>query len=423
MRIKLSNALAIFLFAISPLTHAQIAEKPFYLHPNDTVVFYGDSITEQRYYTGWVEVYAATRFPHMPIQFYSVGVGGDRVTGGGAGPIDLRLTRDLFPLKPTVVTIMLGMNDGNYGPIKPETDAKYTEGYEHILDSIQQNLPGARVTLLGPSAYDDVTRPATFPGGYNATLIHFSELDSQLAQKHNDTFIDLNAPFVDSLKRGFALDPLATQLLVPDRVHPEPMAHWFMAAAILKGWNAPSIVTSVSLDAQNQTVLSTVRSHVSDLAATATTLNWTQLDDALPLPFDDKNAANHFLLQITDIQRELNQQPLTVAGLKPGKYQLTIDGFPIGDFTDAELAHGVNLTDFVTPMRGQSYSVSWLVRDRDDAHYVRLRMLVNQMKYGDPSEPGAASLLQFESELQQRIYDAAQPKPHKFQLKRRSSAL
>jgi lysophospholipase L1-like esterase len=405
------------LLAISPVLRAQAPEKPFYLHNNDTVVFYGDSITEQRFYTGDVEVYAATRFPHMPIQFYSVGVGGDRVTGGGAGPIDLRLSRDLFPLKPTVVTIMLGMNDGNYGPIKPEVDAKYTEGYEHILDSIQQTLPGTRVTLLGPSPYDDVTRPATFPGGYNATLTHFSEIDSQLAQKHRDTFIDLNPPFVDSLKRGFALDPTATEILVPDRVHPEPMAHWLMAAAILKGWNAPSIVTSVSLDAEKQSVLATVRSHVTDLASTGTTLNWTQLDDALPLPLDDKNAANHFLLQISDIQRDLNQQPLMVTGLKPGKYHLTIDGTPVSDFTDAELAHGVNLTDFATPMRGQSYYISWLIRDRDDAHYIRLRMLVNQMKYNEPAEPGAASLLQFENELQQRIYETAQPKPHQYQLK------
>ena len=402
--------------AFASLACAQAVEKPFYLHDNDTVVFYGDSITEQRYYTGWVEVYAATRFPRMPIQFFSVGVGGDRVTGGGGGPIDERLARDLFPLKPTVVTILLGMNDGGYGPVKPEVDAKYTAGYEHILDSIQQTLPGTRVTLLGSSAYDDVTRPVTFSGGYNATLTHFSALDSQLAQKHGDTFIDLNPSFVDSLKRGLAIDPLATELLIPDRIHPEPMAHWFMAAAILKGWNAPSIVASTTIDAEKRTVLSAIRSHVGDLAVTGSTVSWTELDEALPLPLDDKNAANHFLLQIGDVQRDLNRQPLIVQGLKAGNYHLTIDGAPVGNFSDVEFARGVNLADFATPMRGQAYAVSWLIRDRDDAHYVRLRMLVNRMKYGDPSEPGAESLLQFESQMQKHIYDTAQPKPHKFQL-------
>jgi len=254
------------LLAFPSLTPAQTQEAPFYLHENDTVLFYGDSITEQRFYTGLVEVYVATRFPHMPIQFFSAGVGGDRVTGGGGGPIDLRLSRDVFPQKPTVVTIMLGMNDGGYGPLTPEVESAYTQGYEHILDSIRQKLPGTRITLLGPSAFDDVTRPVTIPGGYNATLTQLSEIDRRLAQKHGDTFIDLNAPFVDSLKRGLAIDPLATELLIPDRVHPEPAAHWFMAAAILKGWNAPAIVSSVAIDAEKQTVLATIRSHVSGLA-------------------------------------------------------------------------------------------------------------------------------------------------------------
>ena len=55
------------------------------------VVFYGDSITEQNLYNQYVELYTATRFPHMRVHFFDAGVGGDRVTGGGGGPIDQRL--------------------------------------------------------------------------------------------------------------------------------------------------------------------------------------------------------------------------------------------------------------------------------------------------------------------------------------------
>ena len=78
--------------------------RKFYLKNGDTVVFYGDSITEQNYYNQWVELYTATRFPSMRVHFYGAGVGGDRVTGGGGGPIDQRLERDVFAEKPTVVT-------------------------------------------------------------------------------------------------------------------------------------------------------------------------------------------------------------------------------------------------------------------------------------------------------------------------------
>jgi len=392
-------------------------DKPYYLHSGDTVVFYGDSITEQRYYTQMVAVYTVTRFPNMPITFYNEGIGGDRVSGGGGGPIDLRLTRDVFPEKPSVISIMLGMNDGGYKPLTPEIESTYVQGFEHILDSIHKTLPNARLTLLGPSPYDEVTRPELFPGGYNSTLIHFSKLDANLAKKHKATYIDLNAPFVDSLKTGQNLMPTATQMLLPDRVHPEQLAHWFMAAAVLKGWNAPGLVSSVSIDAAAAKVTDQKRAHVSSLAGSNSSLTWTELDEALPLPVDPaKNAGYHFLAQLTSFIDDLDEQPLKIEHLKPGTYQLTIDGNPIAKFTDAELAHGVNLALLGTPMRGQAYSVSWLIRDRDDAHYVRLRMLVNQWKTGVAADPGATDLTHFEDILQTRIYDEAQPKPHTFQI-------
>src|SRR5947209_19513343 len=88
------------------------AQNPFYLKDNDRVVFYGDSITDQRLYTTFAESFIVTRFPSLNVTFTHSGWGGDRVTGGGGGPIDVRLARDVFPYQPTVMTIMLGMNDG-----------------------------------------------------------------------------------------------------------------------------------------------------------------------------------------------------------------------------------------------------------------------------------------------------------------------
>jgi len=404
---------ALFVFSAA-MTYAQTAAQPFYLHDGDVVAFYGDSITEQRYYTQWVEAYTATRFPHMRVHFFNEGYGGDRVTGGGAGPIDQRLTRDLFPDKPTVVTIMLGMNDGGYGHLTPEIESRYTKGYEHILDSIHQALPNARLTLFGPSPYDEITRPELFPGGYNSTLTHFSDLDRDLARKHNALFTDLNAPFLAALKKGFAIDPLAAQLFLPDRVHPEQLAHWFLADAILKGWNAPAIVSSVTLDANTNSVLNAQNAQVTHLIHNADRLSWTQLDGALPLPLDGKNVGVHFLRQMIDIDKDLNQQPLKITGLKPGLYELDIDSHPMGNFTDVEFAQGINLALLPTPMLGQAFTVQWQVRDRETTHAVRLRMFVAQNKTGFSAEPGASDLTKFEEVQQNLIYEAAQPKPHDF---------
>src|ERR1700676_5313736 len=84
----------------------------FYLKDGDTVVFYGDSITDRRLYSVFAETFAITRFPTLHLRFVHSGYSGDRVSGGFGGSIDLRLNRDVIAYRPTVVTILLGMNDG-----------------------------------------------------------------------------------------------------------------------------------------------------------------------------------------------------------------------------------------------------------------------------------------------------------------------
>ena len=93
---------AALLLALLPTVFAPAAraadekESPknpaFYLKNHDRVVFYGDSITDQRIYTTYVETYVKTRFPNWNVTFVHSGWGGDRVTGGGGGPIDMRLS-------------------------------------------------------------------------------------------------------------------------------------------------------------------------------------------------------------------------------------------------------------------------------------------------------------------------------------------
>src|SRR5262245_56747695 len=141
----------LLLFALFCLT---AAAQSFYLKDGDTVVFYGDSITDQRLYTTFTETYVLTRFPKLKVTFVHSGWGGDRVTGGGGGPIDTRLARDVYTYKPTVMTIMLGMNDASYRAFDQGIFDTYRKGYEHIVASVKKNAPGIRMTLIQPSPFD-----------------------------------------------------------------------------------------------------------------------------------------------------------------------------------------------------------------------------------------------------------------------------
>ena len=154
------------LAAVALTTLATAENNPFHLKDGDRVVFYGDSITDQRLYTTFAETFVVTRFPGMNVSFVHSGWGGDRVTGGGGGAIDLRLTRDVFAHKPTVMTVMLGMNDASYKAFDAGVYSTYTNGYQHIVDSMKKNSPSTRMTLIQPSPFDDVTQPPKFEGGY-----------------------------------------------------------------------------------------------------------------------------------------------------------------------------------------------------------------------------------------------------------------
>ena len=134
------------------------------------MVFYGDSITQDGGYASFAEEYCRSRFPTWDLRFYNSGVGGDTVAGGGSGEIGVRLERDVIRLKPTVVTLMLGMNDGGYKKLEPATLARFTDGYRAIVVKLKQALPGVRIYLIRSSPFDDFARPPNFDVGYADVL-------------------------------------------------------------------------------------------------------------------------------------------------------------------------------------------------------------------------------------------------------------
>jgi lysophospholipase L1-like esterase len=395
------------------------AESDFYLKDGDTVVFYGDSITNQRLYTVFIETFAATRFPGRRIRFVHSGWPGDRISGGEGGPTDVRLERDVIAYNPTVVTIMLGMNDAGYRPFTPELFETFAAGYEHIVQKLRSALPGVRVSALEPSPYDDVTRPPKFEGGYNAVLLRYGQFVRQLARRENLTFADLNTPVIDTLEIARKKDTEMAQRLIPDRVHPSEGVHLLMAESLLKAWRAPAVVSSVELDAEGARMTRARNTEITGID-NSYGFSWTQKDGALPMPVDTAEETLALAVECSDFTASLNQQPLKVTGLAAGRYALRIDGEFIGAFDAGEFARGVNLAMWKTPMQKQAAAVYGLVQRHNHVHFARWRILQESFGGYDMTTLDAAikALDAVEAEAIAKQCELAQPRPHRYRIEK-----
>jgi lysophospholipase L1-like esterase len=400
--------------------HAAEPDK-FALKDGDRVVFYGDSITDQRLYTTFVETFAVTRYPGRKMTFVHSGWGGDRVGGGGGGPIDVRLKRDVIAYHPTVVTVMLGMNDAAYRLFDTAIFQTYSEGYKRLVETLKAALPGVRLTLIRPSPFDDVTRAPNFEGGYNGVLVRFGDLVADLAKKEGADVADLNAPVVAATRRAFATDPKLAPKLNPDRVHPGPAGQLLMAAALLTAWQAPALVTSVAIDADGGQALHPENTTVEDLAGLGT-MSWTQQDAALPFPIDLNDPAVALAVRSSDVVDSLDRQMLTVSGevIRPGsKFLLKIDGEAVGTFTGEQLSGGINLAILPTPMAKQAAAVHALTLQHNNIHFLRWRQVEVPLKAHATSpnyEKALQALDALEDEVVQKQRETARPKKRKYQL-------
>jgi lysophospholipase L1-like esterase len=399
-------------------TFPALAQSSFYLHDGDRVVFYGDSITDQRLYTVFTESYVVTRFPKMNVKFVHSGWGGDRVTGGGGGPIDLRLQRDVFAYNPTVMTIMLGMNDASYRPFDQNIFNTYSTGYQHIIESAKSHVPGIRITAIQPSPFDDVTRAPGFEGGYNAVLTRYGQFVKELGTKEGLTVADLNTPVVASLAKAKSIDEPMSQKLIQDRVHPGPAGQLLMAEALLKAWGAPAVVSAVEIDAASRRVTGAENTRVSEVSGSGQGIAWTQTDNALPMPIDTADATTQLALKSSDFVEALDRQMVKVTGLSGSNYSLKVDGQDVGDFTKDQLAQGVNIALLPTPMLKQAQQVHFLTRLHNDIHFTKWRAVhvPNQSSLTPQLTESMKALDRAEDDIVKQQRAAAQPKPHRFEL-------
>jgi lysophospholipase L1-like esterase len=310
--------------AVAPAALAQ----SFFLKKGDVVVVMGDSITEQRLYSNYLEIWSQSRFPAYNLVFRNVGIGGDRSVGGNA-----RFKRDVLPLKPSVLTVDFGMNDGRYTTFMEKNYQPYMEGLQGIAD--QAKAAGIRVAWITPQPTER-RDPGTQLAGYNQTLKKFSEGVGDIARKNGGLFVDQFTPYLNVMNSARDSDPT---ILVTggDAVHPGPAGQALMAASILKGMSFPREVSSVSIDSSGKAKSNNCT--ITDVVSAHGGVTFQRVDAALPyFPEQAKN-----ILQWTPLLEEMNHYGLQVKGLQAGNYEVRLGGNKVAQYSAEELGSGVNL--------------------------------------------------------------------------------
>jgi hypothetical protein len=208
-----------------------------------------------------------------------------------------------------------------------------------------------------------------------------------------------------------------------DGVHLNDLGQSAMAFAILKGLGAPADVSSATIDARELTLLAADGCRVSDIAGTAERLEFTRLDEGLPL-----NAETFFGLhfRFVPIPNELNRYLLAIKSLPPGRFNVSADGRRVGTWTDRQLADGVNISSVTPdawqpggPWSAQANILQALTEARDKLDVTRLlagHHLAGQELPGQLA-PQVGSANASLEEMQRLV---ARPRPYRFVVERSS---
>ncbi len=411
----------------------------FAIHDGERVVFLGDSITEQRLYTTYIEAYTLTRHPAWKLWFRNVGWGGDtawlrqrthadekalfaadateqaRIVTDAVGR---GLARDVFPLKPTFVTVKFGMNDHAYVAFREDIFRAYVRSQTEIAKDLAG--VGAHVAFLTPQPIEE-KRADPDKDVRNQSLRKFSDGLKEVATQTHEQFVDQFDPYMAIMLHERKTDP---NVLIGggDAVHPGPAGHTLMAWAILKHLGAGDLVSFAEIDAAAGKVVTGNQCKVENLKKTATDLSFDRLDNALPMPIDPRATA---ALKLAPITLQLNRYQLKVTGLAEGRYEIFIDGKAVHAATSQELAEGVNLANNASPITKQAGAVLDLVFQKNNTYYNRWRniQLANLPGWAQGPELEAkrnAELAKLDKEIEgfeTRINAERQPKTHHFEIK------
>jgi lysophospholipase L1-like esterase len=313
------------------------------LKPNESLAICGDSITEQKLYSIYMEDYLLMCQPTSGVQVMQFGWSGERADG-----FLPRMHNDVLRFKPRVATMCYGMNDGKYVKLTDDITSAYRDNMSKVIDTFTMNNVRLVVGSAGCVDTYSFKRPSV-PSGeeYNKTLAALRDVAKQLAEQKHLPFADVYQPMHDVMEKAKAKwgesYPIAG---AADGIHPQANGHVVMAYAFLKALGVSGDIGTITVDLAAKKATATEGHTIKAMDSDAVIVESTKypfcfFPDANNPEDDSSPNSMRGVLQFLPFNQDLNRFMLIVTGAT-GKVKITW-GKTSKEYSAEELAKGINL--------------------------------------------------------------------------------
>jgi hypothetical protein len=328
------------------------SQVPFVLKDKDKVVFLGNSLFENEFKSGYLELALTTSFPGRNITFRNLGWTGDNVWGEARSTYTnpptpyQHLINQLTSAKPTVVFIAYGgveAQDGQTGL------AKFNEGYNALLDKI--DALGAKSILLSttPVMFEDTSAHIN---QRNADLKLYNTEISKIAASREKQFIDIYSPIEAVAKNT---------LVIENGSHLNEIGYFHLAQMLLKSLNIPYELKDINIKITKNGSETVAPAQISENAE-GSAVQFNIQESKLPLP-----PPAMLTSEFTPVRK------IRITGLKKGFYTLTADHQQIVAASAKEWAEGVAVSQ--GPDYYQVKQVQEMIQKKNDQFFFQYRPL------------------------------------------------
>lgn len=400
----------------------------------DTLGLCGDSLTEGRDYTEMIEEYILMCQPIRNITPVEFGFGGST-----APHLASHMKNDILTFKPSVATVLFGMNDGNYDLLNDTLAANFRSGLTKSIDAFKAN--GTRSVIVASPPVVDTTyfhnphHANVSASQYNESLGELGDIAKDVAEKEGVMFADVHTQLASAMiaakaKYGDKYPVCGNQ----DGVHGGPNEHLVIAYALLKAMGFDGNIGTITYDMATGAATATDGHRIVSAGNGQITVESERYpfcffsglmdadkDEAVVSPLGAWPNGDAGMLPFVPFNRDLNRFTLVVKNIPTARARVTW-GAESKEFTASELARGINLADVFlkNPFTPQFFAIAKLVDAKQDFETTFVKgFLYNRATYASivPSKVAAlqqidAGFREFHGDLEHQCSQAVTPVIH-----------